>query len=193
MVRQGSSKSFCSMKPTVAFGPSTGTPLSRMRPSLGRSKPATRLRIVLLPQPEGPTTATNSPRRTSKVTRSIAVTADTPSGAVNRLVTARRSSTDAVLVIVGIQCAPHDGKFLLEHRRRPRLRDARRPFHTRALECPGNLLEILLTGAEDCFQGIGQGLLLGRQHAPARLVFEPGMEIAHPALPCSPILNFQFV
>ena len=73
IVRHGSSRSFCSMKPTLGFGPSTGTWLSRIRPSFGRSSPATRLRIVLLPQPEGPTMATNSPARTSRLTRSIAV------------------------------------------------------------------------------------------------------------------------
>ena len=91
------------MKPTLGFGPSTGTALSRMRPSLGRSRPATRLRMVLLPQPEGPTMATNSPGRTSRLTRSIAVSQEPPPGAVNRLVTPMRSSTDAVLRIGGIQ------------------------------------------------------------------------------------------
>src|SRR2546423_1187478 len=74
-----------------------------MRPSLGRSRPATRLRRVLLPQPDGPTTATNSPDRTAKLTRSMAVSSETPSGAVKRLLTAMRSSTDAVFSIGLIQ------------------------------------------------------------------------------------------
>jgi hypothetical protein len=88
------------MNPTVGLGPSTGTPLSKMRPSLGKSRPATRLRMVLLPQPEGPTTAMNSPLRTSKLMRSMAVSGDTPSGAAKRLVTARRSSTDGGCIVV---------------------------------------------------------------------------------------------
>ena len=59
--------------------------------------------MVLLPQPDGPTTATNSPARTVRLTRSIAVSGDTPSGAVKRLVTPTRSSTDAVFSIGGVQ------------------------------------------------------------------------------------------
>ena len=58
---------------------------------------------MLLPQPEGPTMATNSPARTSRLTRSIAVSQDPPPGAVNRLVTPMRSSTDAVFSIGGVQ------------------------------------------------------------------------------------------
>ena len=59
--------------------------------------------MVLLPHPDGPTMATSSPALTLSVTRSIATSADTPSGAVKRLVTPMRSSTDAVLRIGGIQ------------------------------------------------------------------------------------------
>src|SRR5258708_34007974 len=91
-----------------------------MRPSLGRSSPATRLRIVLLPQPEGPTTATNSPGRTQKVIRSIAVSGDTPSGAVKRLVTAMRSSTGAVFSISAIQGGIEPAKLGFHNVRGPR-------------------------------------------------------------------------
>src|ERR1700730_4608994 len=130
------------MKPTVGLGPTTGIWLSRIRPSFGRSRPATRLRMVLLPQPEGPTTATNSPGRTSKLTRSIAMSGDTPSGAVNRLVTPIRSSTDAVFSISRIQRSVDPGEFLLQRRSRPRFLGAGRPFDVVALERAGDLLEI---------------------------------------------------
>src|SRR5262245_2593925 len=179
MLRQGSSRSFCSMKPTVGLGPSTGTPLSRMRPSLGRSRPATRLRIVLLPQPDGPTTATNSPARTSRLTRSMAVSGETPSGATNRLVTPTRSSTDAVFSIGGIQRGVDGGELLLQHRGGPRSGRTRRPLHAAAIERAGDRLEILLAAAKHRFQCIGEHAFLGAERAPQRLVLEPDVNVAH--------------
>src|SRR5262245_14408246 len=165
MLRQGSSRSFCSMKPTVGLGPSTGMLFRRMRPSLGRSRPATRLRIVLLPQPDGPTTATNSPARTSRLTRSIAVSGDTRSRAVKRLVTPMSSSTDAVFSIGGIQRRVDGGEFLLQHRGGPRSICAGGPFHSVALERAGHLLEVVLTGAKHRFQRVGKGALLEAERA----------------------------
>src|SRR5687767_11343478 len=50
----------------------------RTTPSVGRSQPEQRFSRVVLPHPEGPTTATNSPRRTS---RSTSANAPTPAKA----------------------------------------------------------------------------------------------------------------
>src|SRR4029453_7525484 len=194
MVRHGSRRSFCSMKPTVGLGPSTGIPLRRIRPSVGRSRPATRLRIVLLPQPDGPTTATNSPARTSRLTRSIAVSADTPSGALKRLVTPASSSTDAVLRIGGIQHGVDTGELLFQHGGGPWTFFARRTLHAVALEHAGDLGKVVLTGAKDRFHGVGQRAFFGAERTPQGLVHQQGMKVAHAALrplPCC-ILNLAF-
>ena len=45
----------------VGSGPLIGTPLTSRRPDVGASRPATRRSRVDLPQPEGPSSATNSP------------------------------------------------------------------------------------------------------------------------------------
>src|SRR5262245_14449272 len=170
------------MKPTVGFGPSTGMSLSRMRPSLGRSRPATRLRMVLFPQPDGPTTATNSPARTSRLTRSMAVSADTPSGALKRLVTPTSSSTDAVLSIGGIQRGVDPGELLLQYGGGPRTFFARRALHAVALEHADDLGKIVLAGAKHRFERIGQRAFFGAERAAQGLVHQPGMKIAHAAL-----------
>src|SRR6266446_6714160 len=112
-----------------------------MRPSLGRSSPATRLRMVLLPQPEGPTTATNSPGRTSKLTRSMAMSGETPSGAVKRLVTPMRSSTDAVFSIGLIQRGVDADELLFQHGGAPGAGCSRRPLDPVALERARHFLE----------------------------------------------------
>ena len=44
------------------WGPATWRPPSHTDPRCGRSKPATSLSRVVLPQPEGPSNPTNSPR-----------------------------------------------------------------------------------------------------------------------------------
>src|SRR6266849_796998 len=165
------------MKPTVGLGPSTGTPLSRMRPSLGRSRPATRLRMVLLPQPDGPTTATNSPARTSRLTRSIAVSGDTPSGATKRFVTPTRSSTDAVFSIGRIQRGIDLGELLLQCGGRPWLPCAGGTFHAGLIERASDVLEILMPGAKNGFQRVGERALLGGERAAQRLVHQPGMDV----------------
>jgi hypothetical protein len=46
----------------------TGLPSIRVWPLLGRTRVAIMLRIVLLPEPDGPSSATNSPRWTLKET-----------------------------------------------------------------------------------------------------------------------------
>src|SRR5262245_55213558 len=182
------------MKPTVGLGPSTGIPLSRIRPSVGRSRPATRLRMVLFPQPDGPTTATNSPARTSKLTHSIAVSADTPSGALKRLVTPTSSSTDAVFSIGGIQRGVDPGQLLLQYGGGPWTFFPRRTLDAVALECVGDLGKIVLTGAKHRFERIRQRALFGGEQAAQGLVHQPGMKIAHlraPSLACC-ILNLAF-
>ncbi len=53
----------------------TSSPPTRMLPESGYSKPAMAIRIVVLPEPEGPSSARNSPDWTSSDTSSTAVTA----------------------------------------------------------------------------------------------------------------------
>src|SRR5438874_9451881 len=50
----------------LRLGPRDAVPSIVTRPSSGRSKPATMLRSVVLPHPEGPTSATNSPSPTAR-------------------------------------------------------------------------------------------------------------------------------
>ncbi len=72
-VRHGSSRSFCSMKATWAFGPSTRSPSTKASPSLGAVSPEPMLSKVDLPQPLGPISDTTSPSRTAMLTPSTAV------------------------------------------------------------------------------------------------------------------------
>ncbi len=53
----------------------TSSPSSRMRPLVGCSKPAIMRRVVVLPQPDGPTIVKNSP---GGMNRSMPSTATTP-------------------------------------------------------------------------------------------------------------------
>src|SRR5579859_6497091 len=75
--------------------PCTGSPITCTEPSLGRSRPEMRPRVVDLPQPVGPTTATNSPGATSMLISRIAVYA-WPVGVKNRLVTFCNSIADVL-------------------------------------------------------------------------------------------------
>src|SRR6187549_277485 len=54
----------------LRLGPLRSAPSIRIAPSSGRSNPAITLISVDLPQPEGPTIATNSPSPTAKLTPS---------------------------------------------------------------------------------------------------------------------------
>src|SRR4051812_5851533 len=65
-VSQGSSEWFWNTTPRSGPGPEISRLASRMPPSVGISSPATRLRSVLLPQPEWPMSVTNSPLRIDK-------------------------------------------------------------------------------------------------------------------------------
>ena len=56
----------------VSLSLSTRSPLTRIVPLVGRSRPAIRLSSVDLPLPEGPITARASPGATSRLTRATA-------------------------------------------------------------------------------------------------------------------------
>ena len=64
--------------PTDLSGPPTGFPSTVSAPRSGGCKPEISFISELLPQPEGPTTAMNSPRAMSSVTSSMARTAAAP-------------------------------------------------------------------------------------------------------------------
>src|SRR5918996_5087507 len=64
---------------------STGRPASRISPSLANSSPATMRKVVVLPQPDGPSRQTTSPAPTSRSTASTATNRS------KRLVTLRSS------------------------------------------------------------------------------------------------------
>src|SRR5581483_3100958 len=61
VVRHGSMIGFWNAMPTMLSGADTSCPATSTPPRLGRCRPDTSLSRVDLPQPEGPTTATNSP------------------------------------------------------------------------------------------------------------------------------------
>src|SRR5262245_45648590 len=54
------------MSTPLRFGPARGVPSTSTAPASGARKPAMMFMSVVLPQPDGPTIATNSPSRTSK-------------------------------------------------------------------------------------------------------------------------------
>ena len=85
-VFQGSRASVWNMKLTPFPMPSTGRPPTRTLPALATSRPATRVSVVDLPQPDGPTTAQNCPGSTVRFTSRRAVNG-APPGVAKRLVT----------------------------------------------------------------------------------------------------------
>src|SRR3989440_4309309 len=89
--------------------PWTGSPITSTSPALGRSRPEMRPSVVDLPQPVGPTTATNSPGATAILMSRIAVYA-LPAGVRNRLVTSRNSI--AYVPWSGAFCVPVDTSFI---------------------------------------------------------------------------------
>src|SRR5690348_1451963 len=96
---------------TIPFGPGPrcGAPSTVTVPASGVSKPATMFNSVDLPQPDGPTMATNSPSATSRPTPSI--TGSTPVADANALRTPRTA-----ILLAGIAPA-HRGKPLEQARR----------------------------------------------------------------------------
>src|SRR5246127_5894280 len=57
---------------TPCAGDDTTLPPIDIRPSVGCSRPATQRKVVVLPQPDGPSSTTISPAGTAKLTPSIA-------------------------------------------------------------------------------------------------------------------------
>src|SRR5262249_49409608 len=66
-VRHGKRLSLWNTKPRSPPGPRTARPSSVTSPELAGSRPATMRRNVVLPQPDGPTSAMNSPRSTARL------------------------------------------------------------------------------------------------------------------------------
>src|SRR5205823_1429695 len=92
-----------------------------MRPSFGVSKPAISLSSVVLPQPDGPSSAKNSPRSIDKNTRSTAVTAP------NRLLAPLISRSAIPGSAAGLHAGPGAGAGALI-RARSRQVDIKQPF-----------------------------------------------------------------
>src|SRR5262249_5888066 len=85
----------------------TSLPARRIVPASGRSKPAMRRSVVVLPEPEGPRRVKNSPRPT---TRSTSSTATTPPYALRM----PSASTSAVVSAVSALAAASDANCLLQ-------------------------------------------------------------------------------
>src|SRR6476660_2500603 len=94
-LRQGNSASVWNTNPILGSIPETGPPITRTIPALGLKRPVTRLSVVDLPQPVGPTTAANSPRLTV-IVKSRSAVSDLPSGDRKRRVTLISSIAGAV-------------------------------------------------------------------------------------------------
>src|SRR5690606_37143406 len=77
-VSHGKTDPCCEIMMPLRLGPLTSTPSIVTEPRSRRSKPAMMLSGVDLPQPEGPTMATNSPSRTTKLTSSTTDSAPKP-------------------------------------------------------------------------------------------------------------------
>ncbi len=73
--------------------PTMFSPYSRTSPDVGSSKPAIIRSVVVLPQPDGPSSEKNSPLSIARSTRSTAWT--WPSSALNCLVTPTSSMAGA--------------------------------------------------------------------------------------------------
>src|SRR6516165_159464 len=116
--------------------PVTSEPSSRTFPAVGCSKPAISRRVVVLPQPDGPSSEKNSPLATVRSTLSTATS-------VNRLV----SATSSI-------CPPATG-----HLPQLPLAPARRPGEA---ELRGGELHAQLVGALRIHHRIGQRDLHGQ-------------------------------
>src|SRR4051812_27359014 len=90
--RHGSTASDWNMYPTPDGMPRTGAPSTSTSPLEGGSRPDTSDSVVDLPQPVGPTTATNSPAATVNVRSRTAVWGRPPAPG-NRLVAFRSAMT----------------------------------------------------------------------------------------------------
>ncbi len=113
-VRHGSVASCWNMYPTVRGIPVTGVPATVTLPPLVGSRPEISDRVVDLPQPVGPTTATNSPCATSNVTSRIAV--NEPPFADGKILVARSSRMAGVFWVIA---ADRSGDEEISARLRP--------------------------------------------------------------------------
>src|SRR5687768_3566168 len=87
-------------------------PASSIRPAVGSSSPATIRRVVVLPQPDGPSSAKNWPRPTSRSRSSTAVKLP------NRFVTEERArsapdASEAAFEAVTVSGSDHRSELLL--------------------------------------------------------------------------------
>src|SRR3954452_23841045 len=85
--------------------PRTGRPWIRISPPSGSSKPAIRRRQVVLPEPEGPSMAKNSPSATAKLTPSTARTSPKR----------RTTLSNSTAAAMGSQAAPAQDRDVVRH------------------------------------------------------------------------------
>src|SRR5260221_5613763 len=89
-LRQGNRASVWKTKPISRLMHLTGWPMPRTWPALAGARPVTRLSVVDLPQPVGPTTQANAPRPTVML-KSCKAVSIWPLGVTKRLVTSINS------------------------------------------------------------------------------------------------------
>src|SRR4029077_14723520 len=114
------------------LGPATGSPSTLTSPRSGRSKPAMMFSRVVLPQPEGPTTATNSPSETAK---SIASSTGNGPSRVGKVF-----ETSLTRILSGITPAHHPELFEASHEaveQKPDDADHHHPRHHQIVSVPG--------------------------------------------------------
>ena len=126
--------------------PTTSSPRSRMRPSSGSSKPATMRIVVVLPQPDGPSSVMNSPSAMSSEMSSTAC--DVAERLAHALDADRRrrsrsrhrtSSSSITVVPARARRRSTSPKHLRRDRRRsPRSRGSRRPRRSPAAAVAGS-------------------------------------------------------
>src|SRR5690242_10318844 len=104
-VSHGNTEPCCEIMMPRASGLVRCAPSMTTSPASGRMKPASMLRSVDLPQPDGPTIATNSPSRTVKLTSSM--TGSVPLSEAKLL---RR-----LRISILVRIAPPDPADLLQH------------------------------------------------------------------------------
>src|SRR5262249_14712506 len=115
-LRHGKSASLWNTKPSAGSMPATGAPRMRTAPALGCARPLMRFSVVDLPQPVGPTSATNSPRCTRRSTWRSA-SRDSPVGVTKRWLTSASSiagtaSGDGIDELGGVGLLQIDGPAL---------------------------------------------------------------------------------
>ena len=100
-LRHGNTASAWNTKPMRGSIPVTGWFITCTRPTVGCSRPVIMFSVVDLPQPVGPTMATNSPRATAMV-KLRSVTVAVPSPEMKRSDTSSNSIAGAALVVLWV-------------------------------------------------------------------------------------------